>query len=268
MPRVNRVEKARVDQGTCRCGKEIKRGDAYKWIKFRFGGRRIKCADCDFKASELTQSEFLGQVYDLNDRIAAITDDMSLEDIQSEVDDIATEFENLASECEDKLSNMPEGLQQGSVGEMLQSRSDSCNEVAGNLQGVDFDFDEESERESAVEELDTDGVHSKTLTDEKKAEFRADAEYEIKDVMEHKEHATSVTYTDELLVKFLERTKTEEGRRAEVEERYQELCDEWVEDGLDEDEFEEKVTEKIDEKRQEKATEIVEEIMSMSYEGE
>lgn len=31
MPRVNRVKKARKDQGTCRCGHVIKAGESYQW---------------------------------------------------------------------------------------------------------------------------------------------------------------------------------------------------------------------------------------------
>lgn len=230
MPRINHVKKAMKDQGSCSCGKEIKKGDSYKWIKFRFGGRRVRCESCQFKSSDLTQSEFLGQVYDLNDRIGNLTSDMSLEDIQSEVENIIEEFNNLADECDDKRSNMPDSLQDSEVGCMLESRGDSCRDVASNLEGIDFDFDEEGAREEAIDELDSEDVHTKELTDEVKDRLRDECK--------------------------------------EDEDFFKTICEKYVECGLSDEEFEEQVQEKVDEKRQEKVTEIVEEITGFSYEGE
>lgn len=268
MPRVNTVTKARIDQGTCSCGAEIKRGDPYKWIKFRFGGRRIKCGSCSFKPSDLTQSEFLSQVYDLNDRIEALSDDMELDDLRLQLEEIASEFENLGSECEEKRENMPEQFQDGEAGQLLEQRASDCQDISGNLEGIDCDFDEEEVTAEVRQELEDDEVHTKALSDEKRAEFRKDAEEEVADLLANKEKATTVTYSEELLKEFLERTKTTAGKQEAIEERYVELCEEYVEEGLDQDEFDEKIQETVDEKKQEKVTEIVEEAQGFSYEGE
>ena len=40
---------------------------------------------------------------------------------------------------------MPEGLQEGSTGELLQSRCDSCNEMAEELEAVDLNIEKEDE---------------------------------------------------------------------------------------------------------------------------
>ena len=66
MPRVNRVKKARKDQGSCgRCRTPLPAGSAYRWWKFRHGGKHKRCMaeKCRPRASELTGSEFLSAVY-------------------------------------------------------------------------------------------------------------------------------------------------------------------------------------------------------------
>jgi hypothetical protein len=241
MPKINHVSKSQKDQGTCAgCGVEIKAGDPYKWIKFRFGGRKVRCETCKFKDSDLTQSEFLSQVYDLNDRITGLSDLDNLDDLQAEVEDIASEYETLADECAEKKENMPEGLQDGEVGQLLEERSDGCREVSDNLQGIDFDFSEEIAREEALEQLDTDDVHLKDLTEEVVKRLREEAREAVEG------HPDSVN----------------------EEAFYTELSESYVEEGLDPDEFEEKVTEIMDEKRQEKFQEALDEAQLCTYEGQ
>lgn len=65
MPRINHVEKARKPVGQCgSCSTTIKKGDAYYWLAFRFGGKRVRCSkpECRFKRSDTTQSK-LSEVY-------------------------------------------------------------------------------------------------------------------------------------------------------------------------------------------------------------
>jgi hypothetical protein len=45
-------------------------------------------------------------------------------DTLEELEDIKSGFEDLGQETQDSLDNMPEGLQQGATGEMLQERID------------------------------------------------------------------------------------------------------------------------------------------------
>jgi chemotaxis protein histidine kinase CheA len=155
VPRINRVAKARKSPGTCGgCGKEIPVGAPYKWIKFRFGGKRFRCGDCDFKGSDLTQSAFLGQTSDLNDRISELANLEEPSEIRDEIEDIVSEFNNLADECESNRENMPEQLQDSDTGSMLEERASTCRDVADNLEGVDCDFDEEAARSEAKTEFE------------------------------------------------------------------------------------------------------------------
>lgn len=132
MPRVHFVKKARKDID----GSDIKKGESYYWWKFRYGGKHVSRTPP--KASQLTQSDYLAQIYDIEDEIASLS---ASEDLKDTAEDLASRFRDLASECEDKLNNMPESLQQGSTGELLQERADACNSAADEFEAIDFEYD-------------------------------------------------------------------------------------------------------------------------------
>lgn len=132
MPRVTFVKKARKDNPAA----GIKKGESYYWWGMMVGGRGVKrYSKTQPRRSQLTNSEFLGGLYDLEDRISALNAEASMED---EVTDIANDFRSLGEEQADKLSNMPDSLQQGPTGELLQQRADRCEEIAGELEQIDF----------------------------------------------------------------------------------------------------------------------------------
>jgi phage-related minor tail protein len=152
MARVHHVKKALKDYPDI----GVKKGEPYYWWAFRFGGKhRSKTPP---KASQLTQSEFLGAMADIEERIQGIADD-DLAAAKTEVEEIVSELESLASEQEDKLGNMPDGLQQGSTGELLQSRADTTNEMASELEGIDLDLEkEEGETDEEFAERVADAI--------------------------------------------------------------------------------------------------------------
>lgn len=141
MPRVNKVEHARKDYPEF----GIKKGEAYYWWKFRFGGKRV--SKTYPKPSQLTMSEFLSSVYDINERLEQFSAS-SPSDAREQIEELVSEINDLASEQEDKLSNMPDGLQQGSTGELLQSRAEALQDLASNLENIDTDDVEREEGES------------------------------------------------------------------------------------------------------------------------
>jgi hypothetical protein len=156
MTRLNFVKKARKDYEA----EGIKRGDSYYWWAFRFGPTyRSKTRPT---RSRLTQSEFMGTMYNIEDRIGELGGS-SLEDATSERDSIVSELQDLASEQEDKLSNMPDGLQEGSVGQLLQERADYCNEMADELDNIDLDIErDDGESDEDFEERCEDAVSELT----------------------------------------------------------------------------------------------------------
>jgi dsDNA-specific endonuclease/ATPase MutS2 len=136
MPRINHVKKARKDQGTCgRCGKPIKAGDSYRWIKFRHGGKRKRCSDpaCRFRQSDLTQSDKLSRVYEAQETAeeninALDTSDESFEDdLRNVLEEAANEIREVAGEYEEAAENIREHFSESST-------ADECEEKAGELE--------------------------------------------------------------------------------------------------------------------------------------
>lgn len=147
MARVNFVKSARKDNPDY----DIKKGDSYYWWKFRFGGKRV--SKTKPRRSQLTQSEFLSQVYDLEDEIGE-AGPADLDELRSLVEDWVNRIRDIGSECEEKLNNMPDSLQQGPTGEQLQSRIDGMEEWASELEGLDLEPDEGEEGFDADAYLD------------------------------------------------------------------------------------------------------------------
>ena len=147
MPRVNFVKKARKDNPVC------KKGESYYWWKFRFGSKNYSLTHP--KQSQLTQSEFLSQVYDIDDRLGSIDETSNFE---SDIQDIISELEILREECEEKRENMPEQLQDVGSGEILQNRVDGIEDMISDLESIDIDIDsdlkdeEENERREEIAE--------------------------------------------------------------------------------------------------------------------
>jgi hypothetical protein len=136
MPRVTFVKKARKDNPVC------KAGESYYWWKFRYGGKHFSLTPP--KRSQLTQSDFLSRMYEVeDDMIGGLSSSgMSAEDLKGEVENICDELRQLAEECEEKRYNMPEGLQEGDVGLLLEERSYSCEDMCSELEGIDLeDYD-------------------------------------------------------------------------------------------------------------------------------
>ena len=59
MPKINYVTKARNEQPNCGgCTKAIPAGSKYSWLKFRYGGRSVRCHQCRFRPSDQTQAKY------------------------------------------------------------------------------------------------------------------------------------------------------------------------------------------------------------------
>ena len=142
MARVTLVKKARKDQGSCKCGTKIKTGDEYRWWQFRFGPRNVRCMkpECAPRGSDLTQSEFLSQLSNIEDSVSEALSDFNNGsqpgDLASALSTAADELRTLGEECQEKKDNMPEGLQEGDVGQLLEERASGCEEKADELESA------------------------------------------------------------------------------------------------------------------------------------
>lgn len=151
--KVNKVEKARKEIPHA----GIKIGDTYYWWKFRRGGKQF--SKTYPKRSQLTQSGFLSQLYDVQDTISALSASDPC-DLESMVDDIKSNLENMRDDCQSSLDNMPEHLQESSSsGQLLTERIEGLDSAISELEDVDLDYDEPSDEEledEAKDELATE----------------------------------------------------------------------------------------------------------------
>lgn len=165
--RVTTVEKCQKDQGKCdKCGKEIKAGQKYKWWKFRYGGKRIRCGECPMpRQSELTQSK-MGGVYaaqeNAEDAIAAFrgSDSDTADDLTSALESAAEDIRSVGEEYRESAQNIEDGFNHRTqMCDDLEEKADALDSCADELESATSDF-EDFDKE-AVE-----GVEDETLAEE------------------------------------------------------------------------------------------------------
>ena len=134
MPRVYSVKKAQKDNPV------VKAGEPYYWWKFAFGPKRY--SKTYPKRSQLTQSNFLSQFYDLQDGL-----NMTLENLEDDIESLTSDLQMLRDECEESLFNMPEHL---------QDTSDSGMLLTERMENLDCAIDEISTIDLSMEDIDGD----------------------------------------------------------------------------------------------------------------
>jgi len=130
----------------------IAKGEKYWFVQIKTGPRssRTMRQKSPFKRSQLTTSDYLGQLYDWEDSKAEIA---SMEDAQEFADTIRS----LGEEQGEKFDNMPEGLQQGDSGQMLEARRDACEAAAGEIEEIISEWESAKDTwESEIEQYKTD----------------------------------------------------------------------------------------------------------------
>jgi hypothetical protein len=109
----------------------IKKGDEYfTWAFYR--GPEIKSKTYP-KASQLTQNEAHSMVY------AAYEGEIP--DTEEGIRDIISELEQARDIEQEKLDNMPEGFQQGDVGQRIENNVSSIEQAINDLEQVISDME-------------------------------------------------------------------------------------------------------------------------------
>lgn len=138
MARINTVQRAKKDQGSCgRCGKPITPGMPYRWRKPRYGGKSIRCMDsaCGFRPSEMTGSAHLQTIYgaqeDWQEAYARYTRGES--DIAALADDLESASQAIREEGEsyqESADNQGEYFPGSEQVETAEANATSCGETA------------------------------------------------------------------------------------------------------------------------------------------
>jgi len=143
MARAHFVKSARKDNPVAKVG------ESYYWWAFMQGGRGgpKRYSKTPPTRSQLTQSEFYGTLYGLEDQVGDLKADSyeTVADLEGDIESIKGELESLSSETQDKFSNMPDGLQQGDSGQLLENRSQEVDSLVGELDSIDWSEPEEPE---------------------------------------------------------------------------------------------------------------------------
>ena len=166
-----KIEKpvARKEYVCSKCGEVIKKGDQYwKGIPFR-RSPIIRCLKCGIYHWELSSSNYVQSVGRL---VECWRDDYEIGEDTAQ--NIIDELSNIQEECQNSLDNMPEGLQEGDTGQLLQERIDSIQSAIDDLESIDYesikesaetDFDSEYEEGSPEYQNELEGEIESTLID-------------------------------------------------------------------------------------------------------
>ena len=148
MGKIYKIEKSRKEYTCSRCGKKIEKGQPYLRGELNFSKPIIRCPKCGLQHWEVTTSEYqlnVGEiVYRWNENYEVSEDGR---------DNIISDLEEIKDELQDRLDNMPEGLQQGDTGCLLQARIDSLDGAIYDLESIDFDddnFDDDVDEEDRI----------------------------------------------------------------------------------------------------------------------
>jgi len=178
----------------------IAKGEPYYWWQFKNGGKNI--SKTRPRNSQLTQSTYMSTLYQIMEQIEDASPS-DVDELVSLVEDINLQVEDLRDTTQESLDNMPEGLQQGSTGELLQERIDALDSAISELEDIDTDFEEKDDDELR-EELSGDVDY--TPTEEEDADDSFDLDEKKKELV-----------TDDM-----------------IQEKKDELAQEWIDEKMEE----------------------------------
>lgn len=160
MPRVHFVKAARKVNPVARVG------ESYYWWKFRYGGKHY--SKTPPRPSQLTQSEYYGIIratcealedYKPEQTTTIVEARSTLEAAAAFIREQAEQVQQAGEECQDKLDNMPEGLQEGDTGQLLQERIEACDSAYTDMDNVADELEsEDPEQWRADKDEDEDDV--------------------------------------------------------------------------------------------------------------
>lgn len=140
MARVHRVERAAKDYPQA----GIKKGESYYW--WQLYKQHKQMSKTVPKRSQLTSSEYQQRLFSIIEDLEAWQGDWT------EVDrnELVAQLEELRDETQEKYDNLPEGLQQGDTGVLLEERVSNLDGWIDELNSIDFP-EEEGERDEDAE---------------------------------------------------------------------------------------------------------------------
>lgn len=140
---ITKVQKSRKEYKCSKCGKTIPAGSSYLRGDLNFSKPIIRCVQCGLKHYEVTTSDYVRSV-------GAIVEDWPDFYTADECgrDEMVAELESIMDDLQDRLDNMPEGLQQGDTGMLLEERISSLEAAISDLESIDFEEVDEADEDT------------------------------------------------------------------------------------------------------------------------
>ena len=151
MGKVSVIKKSRKEYRCSRCGKVIPVGSTYYKGEINFGPTIVRCSDCKLESWEVTTSDYqlaVGEIVYRWEKNYGYSEDA--------IDNIVSDLQEIADDLQGRLDNMPEGLQEGDVGQLLQERIDALESAISELESIDVDSVKEDIATEFSEEYLTD----------------------------------------------------------------------------------------------------------------
>jgi hypothetical protein len=112
----------------------IKRGDTYYYWKRKLAYGGVVGRSLTYPKPSQLNSGFAGLIGEIEQSLDAAEDVDGLRTV-------AEEIRELGQEQQEKFDNMPEGLQQGDTGQLLEERASQCEEWADSIISACDDYD-------------------------------------------------------------------------------------------------------------------------------
>lgn len=173
MGKVQVIKKSRKEYKCSKCGKVIPAGSRYYKGEINFGPTIIRCTECGLEHWEVTTSDYQLRAGEIVYRWKE-----NYEASQDGIDSITNDLQELCDELQDRLDNMPEGLQDGDVGQLLQERIDTLEDAISEMESIDIDSIQEDKFSDYVDSLDFEDDDSDL--DEDSLQDYSDAEEYLK----------------------------------------------------------------------------------------
>lgn len=123
----------------------IKKGDMYYYARIKTGprsSRQIRQLK-PIRRSQLTTSEFLSQFYGFQEQLSDYNGRIA--DLSAFLSEMASDVRNLGEEEQAKYDNMPEPLQQGDTGQMIEERAQAMEQWADSLENAASEAEDKAE---------------------------------------------------------------------------------------------------------------------------
>lgn len=134
MGKITKISKSRKEFRCSKCGATIPKGSTYYRGSLNFSHDIIRCNSCKLEPWEVTTSDYQKSVGEI---IHRWRENFGVDEETTNM--LSDELGYIQEDLQDRLDSMPEGLQEGDIGQLLQERIDNLESCIDELTDIDID---------------------------------------------------------------------------------------------------------------------------------